>query len=162
MPTPAGVTRIDVQSAQQMLAACEPCFATSDIFIATAAVADWRPASASDSKLKKDGSGQAPQLVFVENPDILATAAATPRGKGGALYCVGFAAESHDLERNAQAKRVRKNVPLLVGNIGPATFGRDDNALLLIDESSARQLPRAPKLQLARELIFEIARRVPA
>lgn len=160
LPTPRGVTRVDVRSAEEMLAACEPHFAHADVFIATAAVADWRPSSAATSKLKKDGSGQPPPLSFVENPDILATAAASARAKSGALYCVGFAAESDDLQTNAQAKRLRKNVPLLVGNIGPATFGLDDNALLVIDEHSARQLPRAPKLQLARELVTEIARRL--
>jgi phosphopantothenoylcysteine decarboxylase/phosphopantothenate--cysteine ligase len=76
------------------------------------------------------------------------------------LYCVGFAAESHDVLAHAQAKRVRKGVPLLVGNIGPATFGRDDNALLLVDEREAIELPPAPKLTLARQLVGEIARRL--
>jgi phosphopantothenoylcysteine decarboxylase/phosphopantothenate--cysteine ligase len=90
---------------------------------------------------------------------ILATVAQSERGQSGALYCVGFAAESHDLLVNAQAKRLRKGVPLLVGNIGPDTFGQDDNALLLLDESGSRELPRDSKLALARKLIAEIALR---
>ena len=161
LPTPRGVARVDVQSALQMQAACERAAQQADVFVATAAVADWRPAAASDQKIKKDGSGQVPALAFVENPDILAEIAQGPRAKGGALYCVGFAAESHDLLANAQAKRARKGVPLLVGNIGPATFGQDDNQLLLVDETSTQELPRASKLTLARQLVAEIARRLP-
>jgi len=129
------------------------------IFIATAAVADWRPAQASDQKIKKDGSGNTPQLGFVENVDILAEIAHSPRAASGALFCVGFAAESHDLLANATAKRARKGVPLLVGNIGPATFGQDDNALLLVDALGAQELPRNSKLALARQLVAEIAKR---
>jgi phosphopantothenoylcysteine decarboxylase/phosphopantothenate--cysteine ligase len=157
LATPRGVDRIDVRSAREMMAATEPQAQHADIFIATAAVADWRPATASEHKIKKDGSGQAPTLAFTENPDILATIAQSPRAKSGALYCVGFAAESHDLAANAQAKRVRKGVPMLVGNIGPATFGADDNALLVIDEQGSFEMPRAGKLQLARALVTHIA-----
>jgi phosphopantothenoylcysteine decarboxylase/phosphopantothenate--cysteine ligase len=160
LPTPRGVTRLDVRSAVDMLRATEPLAQSADVFIATAAVADWRPANASDQKIKKDGSGQTPQLQFTENPDILATVAKSPRAKSGALFCVGFAAESHDLQANAQAKRARKGVPLLVGNIGPATFGADDNAFLLVDEQGVRDVPRASKLELARRLVAEIADRV--
>jgi phosphopantothenoylcysteine decarboxylase/phosphopantothenate--cysteine ligase len=98
----------------------------------------------------------------VENPDILAGIAAGVRARNRQLYCVGFAAESEDLVANAQAKRLRKGVPLLVGNIGPDTFGQDDNALLLVDENGTVDLPRAPKLHLARQLVAEIARRVAA
>jgi phosphopantothenoylcysteine decarboxylase/phosphopantothenate--cysteine ligase len=96
----------------------------------------------------------------VENPDILAMMAALPQSLSGALYCVGFAAESHDLLAHATAKRLRKNVPLLVGNIGPATFGQDDNALLLVDAQGATEVPRNTKRLLARHLVAEIARRV--
>ena len=162
LPTPRGVARIDVKSAQQMMAACEREADAADVFIATAAVADWRPACASDQKIKKDGSGQPPALSFVENPDILATLAQGERARSGSLYCVGFAAESHDLQAHAQAKRARKGVPLLVGNIGPATFGQDDNELLLVDAQGTQALPRAPKLELARQLVTEIARRLRA
>jgi phosphopantothenoylcysteine decarboxylase/phosphopantothenate--cysteine ligase len=160
LPTPRGVTRIDVRSAQNMLEAVMQQAPAATVFIATAAVADWRPASSSERKIKKDGSGQPPQLTFTENTDILATVAQSPRAQSGELFCVGFAAESHDLEDNAQAKRQRKGVPLLVGNIGPATFGRDDNALLLVDAQGSRELARASKLSLARQLVVEVAGRL--
>ena len=160
LTTPRGVTRVDVKSAQEMLEAVVGHASAATIVIATAAVADWRPATSQERKIKKDGSGQAPQLAFTENPDILATLAQSPRAQSGALFCVGFAAESHDLEENAQAKRQRKGVPLLVGNIGPATFGRDDNALLLVDAQGSRELPRASKLALARQLVADIAQRL--
>jgi phosphopantothenoylcysteine decarboxylase/phosphopantothenate--cysteine ligase len=160
LPTPRGVARVDVRSALQMHAACTREAEMADVFVATAAVADWRPAAASDHKIKKDGSGQPPALSFVENPDILADIAQGPRARSGALFCVGFAAESHDLLAHAQAKRARKGVPLLVGNIGPATFGQDDNQLLLVDEAGSRELPRASKLALARQLVAEIGQRL--
>jgi phosphopantothenoylcysteine decarboxylase/phosphopantothenate--cysteine ligase len=162
LPCPRGVTRISVQSAADMLQAVQPEAERADIFIAAAAVADWRVANAAEHKLKKDGSGQAPALEFAENPDILATIARGQRAQAGQLYCVGFAAESENLEAHAKAKRERKGVPLLVGNIGPDTFGQDDNALLLVDASGSRQLPRASKRVLAQQLIAEIARRLTA
>ena len=159
LPTPRGVQRIDVKSASNMLEASVNTAQAASIFVATAAVADWRPASAAEQKIKKDASGLPPALSFVENADILATIAQSPRAKSGALYCVGFAAESHDLLQHATAKRIRKGVPLLVGNIGPATFGQDDNALLLVDADGATEIPRNDKLTLARQLVAEIARR---
>lgn len=160
LPTPRGVRRVDVRSAREMQQAVAAEVSDATVFVATAAVADWRPANEAEQKIKKDGSGQTPALTFVENPDILAGVAQSPRAKSGALYCVGFAAESHDLLANAQAKRARKGVPLLVGNIGPATFGQDDNALLLVDEQRTTELSRAGKLTLARQLVAEIARRI--
>jgi phosphopantothenoylcysteine decarboxylase/phosphopantothenate--cysteine ligase len=160
LPTPRGVRRIDVQSASDMLVACTNQVQNASVFIATAAVADWRPALVSDQKIKKDGSGQTPALSFVENTDILATLAQSARAQSGAMYCVGFAAESNDLLAQATAKRIRKGVPLLVGNIGPATFGKDDNALLLIDAEGSRELPHNSKLVLARLLVAEIAHRI--
>ena len=160
LPTPRGVQRIDVDSALRMYAAAVERAQDADIFIATAAVADWRPANAAEHKIKKDGSGEVPALGFVENPDILAEVAHSSRAQAGELYCVGFAAESQDLLANAQAKRVRKGVPLLVGNIGPATFGKDDNALLLVDDEGTTELPHASKRVLAQQLVQEIARRV--
>lgn len=173
LPTPRGVRRVNVQSAREMLQATLACVgagpqqpacaetAPATIFIATAAVADWAPANVSVHKIKKDGTGQVPALALEENPDILATIARLPAARSGALYCVGFAAESHDLLAHASAKRQRKGVPLLVGNIGPATFGQDDNALLLIDGQGHRELPRAPKTVLGWQLVQELARRVP-
>ncbi len=157
LPTPRGVHRVDVQSADDMLAACLQYAPAASVFVATAAVADWRPAQASGHKIKKDGSGQPPALAFVENTDILATLAQSERARSGALFCVGFAAESHDLLAHATAKRIRKGVPLLVGNIGPATFGKDDNALLLVDDAGTTELPHNDKLTLARQLVTHIA-----
>jgi phosphopantothenoylcysteine decarboxylase/phosphopantothenate--cysteine ligase len=162
LATPRGVQRVDVRSARDMLAATQAATPSADVFVATAAVADWRPATQSDHKIKKDGSGAAPTLSFTENPDILATVAASERARSGALFCVGFAAESQDLANNARAKRERKGIPLLVGNIGPLTFGQDDNQMLLVDAQGARELPRASKLVLARQLVAEIAARLPA
>ena len=159
LPTPRGVTRIDVRSAQNMLVAVMERSQEATIFIAAAAVADWRPASPAAQKIKKDGSGNAPELSFAENEDILAAVAQTGAAKKGTLFCVGFAAESHDLAANAEAKRIRKKVPLLIGNIGPDTFGQDHNALLLVDEHGSVELPRASKLSLARHLVQQIATR---
>lgn len=159
LPTPMGVRRIDVQSAREMLDAVMPLADSHQVFIATAAVADWRPAQAATHKIKKNaapGQAQAPQLTLAENPDILATVAALPHPP----LCVGFAAESQDLIKHAREKRQRKNVPLIVANIGPETFGQDDNALTLVDARGERELSRADKLTLARELVREIAQRL--
>ena len=153
LSTPRGVTRVDVRSAREMHAAAMAHAAQASLFIATAAVADWRPTHSAEHKIKKNGSGIAPPLQFVENPDILATLAHSDWAKSGSLLCVGFAAESEDLLANAQAKRLRKGVPLLVGNIGPATFGQDDNALLLVSADGVQEFGRAPKLELARRLV---------
>jgi len=158
--TPRGVRRIDVRSAREMQQAVQAVAVETSVFIASAAVADWRPANPAEQKIKKDGSAQAPTLSFVENPDILAGVAQGERARSGALYCVGFAAESQDLLANAQAKLARKGVPLIVANLGPATFGQDDNALLLVDAKGVTELPRADKLTLARQLVAEIARRL--
>ena len=158
---PRGVQRINVRSALEMDKACHAQAGQADVFIATAAVADWRPASAQAQKIKKQGHGQVPSLSFVENPDILAAIAASERARSGALYCVGFAAESQDLEAQATAKRLRKGVPLLVANIGPATFGQDDNALLLIDAQGTLEMARNSKQALGRMLVAEIAKRLP-
>lgn len=158
LPTPGGVRRIDVTTAQQMHDAVLPLAPRHGVFIATAAVADWRPAAAADRKVKKQPGASAPAIAMVENPDILAAVARLP----DAPYCVGFAAESHDLIGNARDKRLRKGVPLIVANVGPATFGRDDNALTLVDADGERELPRAGKLTLARALVADIAERLAA
>ena len=160
LPTPRGVTRIDVKSASNMLEAVNLRVQTATVFIATAAVADWRPAAFATRKIKKDGSGSPPQLEFAENQDILATVAQSNAAQSGKLFCVGFAAESHDLPENAQAKRKRKDVPLLVGNIGPDTFGQDHNALLLVDSLGTTEMPRTSKIILARQLVKEISSRI--
>ena len=159
LTTPFGVERTDVRSALQMHAAVMAQIERADVFIATAAVADWRPAEVAGEKIKKGQDGL-PSFEWVENPDILADVASSTRAQAGALYCVGFAAETQYLQAQAQAKRVRKGVPLMVGNLGPATFGQDDNALLVIDEQGTLELPLASKLTLARQLMAEIASRI--
>ena len=161
LPTPYGVSRTDVRSALDMHAAVMAQAQTADVFIATAAVADWRVAQVAGEKIKK-GSDGLPNLDWVENPDILADVAASARAQSGDLYCVGFAAETQYLQAQAQAKRTRKGVPLMVGNLGPATFGQDDNALLVIDEVGVIEWPRASKLSLARQLVADIAVRISA
>jgi phosphopantothenoylcysteine decarboxylase/phosphopantothenate--cysteine ligase len=162
LPTPRGVHRIDVTTAQQMFDTVVPQAAQHDVFIATAAVADWRPVNSAEHKIKKDGSKAVPSFELTENPDILAAVA----GLSVPPYCVGFAAESERLREHARAKMLRKRIPLIVGNLGPATFGRDDNALLLIDADTDQALPpdgsRADKLTLARTLMQEIASRLHA
>ena len=162
LATPRGVQRVDVRTAQQMhgavMAALDAAAAPRpEVFIAVAAVADWRVANASARKLKKRSADELPKLEFAQNPDILAAVAR----RADAPWCVGFAAESEDLEANGAAKRAAKGVPLLVANIGHDTFGRDDNELLLIDERGSRRLPRADKTVLARALVAEIAQRLP-
>jgi len=160
LDTPRGVLRVDVQTAQQMHDAVLPRAPGADVFIATAAVADWRPASLSPQKIKKDGRKLAPSFELSENVDILAAVAALPKPP----YCVGFAAESENLAAHARAKLERKRVPLVVGNLGPATFGRDENSLLLVDAKGDYPLPadgsRADKLTLARQLVAQIAQRI--
>ena len=158
LDTPHGVRRIDVQSAQQMLDAVMAGIAGQHIFVGVAAVADWRVENASAQKIKKDGSG-APQLQFAQNPDILTTVAATT-SLSGWPYCVGFAAESENLIEYGAAKREKKGIPLLVGNIGHHTFGQDENAIVLFDDNGHTVLPQAGKLQLARQLVSEIAKRL--
>ncbi|MDR3480707.1 MAG: bifunctional phosphopantothenoylcysteine decarboxylase/phosphopantothenate--cysteine ligase CoaBC [Burkholderiaceae bacterium] len=156
LPTPHGVQRINVQTAEQMYDVVMSHVSGQDVFIAVAAVADWRVANVSEQKWKKDEHGNAPQLQFELNQDILADVAALPNKP----YCVGFAAESEQLLRNGEAKRKRKGVPLLVGNIGHRTFGKDQNELMLFDDNGHTHLPLADKQKLARQLIAEISRRM--
>lgn len=158
LPAPYGVRRTDVLTAQQMHDAVMAQVTGQDVFIAVAAVADWRVANASAQKLKKDGGGAMPALVFEQNPDILASVAALANKP----YCVGFAAESDNLLEYGRAKRERKGIPLLVGNIGPSTFGSDRNELVLFDQHGHTAMPAADKLHLARQLISEIASRLRA
>jgi phosphopantothenoylcysteine decarboxylase/phosphopantothenate--cysteine ligase len=157
LAAPYGVRRIDVQTARQMYDAVMAQLAPQQVFIAVAAVADWRVANASPHKIKK-GQGEPPQLAFEQNPDILASVAALPKKP----YCVGFAAESENLLEYGRAKRQKKGIPLLVGNLGPQTFGLDQNELILFDQHGHTALARAGKQQLARLLVAEIARRLPA
>ena len=154
LPTPAGVARIDVQSAADMAAAVEQRVATCDVFIAVAAVADYTPDTVSDRKIKKD---RTPLTITLQpTVDILATVAA----RRDAPYCVGFAAESHDVERHAEEKRRRKKVPLIVANRVQDALGSDDNEVMLFDDDGAHPLPRMGKLALARRLVAEVAQRL--
>jgi phosphopantothenoylcysteine decarboxylase/phosphopantothenate--cysteine ligase len=157
LATPWGVLREDVQTAQQMYDAVMRAVADCDVFIGVAAVADWRVDHVSEHKIKKTADRKMPSFTFVENPDILASVAHLPHPP----FCVGFAAESDNLDVHGEEKRARKNVPLLIGNLGPQTFGRDDNEVALFEAGGVTRLPRADKTALAVTLIGEIARRLP-
>jgi len=152
LTTPAGVERIDVRSALEMQAAVMARAAAADVFIAVAAVADYRVASVAEHKLKKDHDGP-PVIALIENPDILAGVAAMENGP----FCVGFAAESRNLEEYAQNKRRKKNVPLIAGNLVQEGFGGDENRLVLFDDSGTHPLPPASKTILARQLVEHLA-----
>jgi len=164
LPTPleatGRVTRSNVVSAKEMHAATLGA-ADYDVFFAVAAVADWGITKPASEKIKRQGN-QAPNLEFVANPDILLDVAKTVKTKGGKPYpyCVGFAAESTDLEKHANEKRKRKNIPMIVGNIGPDTFGSDLNQLLVIDAAGSKKIAKAEKLQLARQLIQLVAKKI--
>jgi phosphopantothenoylcysteine decarboxylase/phosphopantothenate--cysteine ligase len=151
-PAPNGVDRINVRSALEMHAAVMARAASADIFIGVAAVADYRVANAAEHKLKKD-TGGIPPIELVENPDILAEVAALKDGP----FCVGFAAESENLEAYAQAKRKKKNIPLIAGNLIQDGFGGDDNTLMLFDDAGTHPLKPATKTVLASQLINHIA-----
>ncbi len=158
LPRPQGVRLLPVTTARDMHEAVMGEVAGQHVFIAVAAVADWRVANASEQKLKKQ-DGELPQLAFEQNPDILAAVAAM-QDDTKRPYCVGFAAESENLLEHGAAKRKKKNIPLLVGNIGHQTFGKDDNELVLFDDAGHHALPRASKDALAARLVAEIARRL--
>ena len=151
--TPRGITRINVASALEMHAEVMQRIAGQDVFIGVAAVADYRPATPSAQKIKKDGS-KAPSIELVQNPDILADVAAMPEPP----FCVGFAAESQNLAAYAQKKRLAKKIPLIVGNLIQDGFGGDQNKLALFDDTGETRLPPASKIELARALVAHIAR----
>jgi phosphopantothenoylcysteine decarboxylase/phosphopantothenate--cysteine ligase len=154
------ITRINVISAKEMHAATLEAL-DCDVFFAVAAVADWGIAKPAQEKIKRQGN-QAPNIDFVANPDILLDVAKRVKTKGGKPYpyCVGFAAESTDLEKHANEKRKRKGIPMIVGNIGPDTFGSDLNQLLVLDADGSKKIAKAEKLQLARQLIQLIAKKI--
>ena len=149
---PQGVARVNVRSGLDMHAEVMVRAAAADIFIGVAAVADYRVANAAEHKLKKD-SGGIPPIELIENPDILAEVAAM----AGGPFCVGFAAESQNLEAYAQTKRRKKNIPLIAGNLIQDGFGGDNNRLVLFDDAGVHPLTPAPKSVLARQLIEHIA-----
>jgi phosphopantothenoylcysteine decarboxylase/phosphopantothenate--cysteine ligase len=154
------ITRSDVRSAKEMHAATLNS-TDYDVFFAVAAVADWGIAKPSKEKIKRQDK-EVPSIEFIANPDILLDVAKTVKTKGGKPYpyCVGFAAESTDLEAHASEKRKRKGIPMVVGNIGPETFGSDLNQLLVIDEAGSKKLAKAEKLVLARQLIALVAKKI--
>ncbi len=154
------VTRTNVVSAKEMHVAALNA-TDCDIFFAVAAVADWGIDKPAKEKMKRQGN-QAPTLEFAANPDILLDVAKVVKSKAGKPhpYCVGFAAESTDLENHADEKRKRKGIPMIVGNIGPDTFGSDLNQLLVIDKSGSKKIAKAEKLQLARQLIQLVAKKI--
>ncbi len=152
LAAPQGVERIAIRSALDMHAAVMARVDEADIFIGVAAVADYRVANAAEHKLKKD-TGGIPPIELVENPDILAEVAAMKDGP----FCVGFAAESRNLEEYAQTKRRKKNIPLIAGNLIQDGFGGDDNRLVLFDDQGTHPLTPAPKSVLARQLVEHIA-----
>lgn len=156
LETPYGVARIDVESAREMHGAIMQQAATADIFVSVAAVADWHVANAGNNKLKKNALGEPPELRFAQNPDILAEVAQLANGP----WCVGFAAETENLHEHAEAKRKRKGVPLLVGNLAQHSMNADDTTFVLFDDDGAHPLPALPKLQAARQLVQAIATRL--
>ena len=154
LPAPAGVTRIDVESALDMQAATEAAL-PADIAVLSAAVADWRVDTVAGAKIKKAPGGP-PTLALVENPDILAGVARP--GPGRPRLVVGFAAETQDLEANARAKLSRKGCDWIVGNdVSDDVFGADGNAVLLVTGAGVESWPRQSKTAIARQLAARIA-----
>lgn len=150
---PPGARVVRVVTAQEMFDAVTARAAEADIFIGVAAVADYRVANRQEHKIKKD-STPGLTLELAPNPDILAAVA----GRGNPPFCVGFAAESRDLERHAQEKRRRKNVPLMAANLVQTALGTEDNELVLFDDAGIHRLGRSTKLGQARALVRHIAR----
>jgi phosphopantothenoylcysteine decarboxylase / phosphopantothenate---cysteine ligase len=156
LPTPQGVERIDVRTAQEMFAAVKKAAPRSDVFVSVAAVADYRAKDPSSRKIKK-ANGRPVSLELVENPDILAYVA----GMKKPPFCVGFAAESEDLARHATEKRAKKKLPLIAANLAQDALGSDENAIRLYDARGEHDLGRGPKIELARKLIAHVALALP-
>jgi phosphopantothenoylcysteine decarboxylase / phosphopantothenate---cysteine ligase len=155
LPTPFGVRRVDVESARDMAAAVDAAQGV-DAAVMVAAVADWHVAGATDRKIKKDGTGRPPVLTLVENPDILAGLCASPRRP---RLVVGFAAETHDVIANAQAKLTRKGADWIVANdVSGDVMGGMRNAVHIVSAGGVESIPDAPKEAIATALIERIAR----
>jgi len=152
LPTPTGVKRIDVTSAAQMFSAVKQSLPGTEIFIGVAAVADYTPAQFSNTKIKKNDASLTIELT--PTVDILAHVAALPNPP----FCVGFAAESENLLEYAEAKRKKKNIPLIAANLVQNAMGFDENQLTLIDNAGRHPLPRGSKILQARALINHIAK----
>jgi phosphopantothenoylcysteine decarboxylase/phosphopantothenate--cysteine ligase len=151
LPTPPGVARVDVRTAQEMFDAVKKDAKGADVFISVAAVADYRVKNYSTQKIKKANGHLS--LELEENPDILAWVAGLPKPP----FCVGFAAESENLAQNAKAKLAKKNLPLIVANLAQEALGRDDSAITLYDANGEHPIGRGPKLDLARKLVEHVA-----
>jgi phosphopantothenoylcysteine decarboxylase / phosphopantothenate---cysteine ligase len=152
LEAPASAQLVRVETARQMLDAVNAHVGNCDIFVGVAAVADYHVGNRKQQKIKKDGA--VPTLELVPNPDIIEAVAGRPNPP----FCVGFAAESENLEQNAEAKRRRKKLPLLAANLAQTAIGADDNELVLFDDDGVHRLARASKLELARTLIRHIAK----
>ena len=153
LPVPAGAEVTRVGTAAEMFDAVKRNAARADVYIGVAAVGDYRVDKPNRHKIKKTGSGRL-DLKLVPNPDILAWVAGRPKPP----FCVGFAAESRNLDAYADEKRRRKKVPLMVANLAQQAIGADDNEVTLLDDKGAHKLPRAPKEVVARQLIAHIAK----
>lgn len=156
LEAPYGVTRISVESAREMFDAVMAVAPAYDVFVSVAAVADWRVANAANEKIKKEDK-TAPALEFVPNPDILATVAAMPDGP----WCVGFAAETQLLSKHAHEKRLRKGIPMLVGNLAQNVMDSDNTTVSIFDDNGEHPLPSGSKHNVARQIVDAIARRLP-
>ena len=157
VPPPAGVTVVQVETAQQMRLAVEAAL-PADVAVFAAAVADWHVANAADHKMKKDGSGKLPALRLAENPDILAHVSQMKAGRPKLV--IGFAAETDDVLAHATAKRGRKGCDWIVANdVSPATgiMGGAENAVTLISQDRAEVWPRMEKTSVAKLLAQRIA-----
>lgn len=151
LPVPAGVHRVSVAGARDMREAVFAALPGADVFIGVAAVADYRPLEVAEHKMKKkDGILT---LALTQNPDILADVAALP----DAPFCVGFAAESQDLDAYAEGKRRKKGLPMLVGNLVQDGMGADDNVVVLYDDAGRHPLPRAPKAEVSHGIVAHLA-----
>jgi phosphopantothenoylcysteine decarboxylase/phosphopantothenate--cysteine ligase len=156
LATPAGVARIDVRTAQEMFEAVKKRAPSSDVFIAVAAVADYKVKNPSTQKIKK-ANGRDVTLELAENPDILAYVAGMKNGP----FCVGFAAESEKLAQHAKEKRAKKNLPLLAANLAQDALGADTNSIVLYDDRGEHPLGTGAKLELARKLVEHVAGMLP-
>ncbi|KIO49978.1 bifunctional phosphopantothenoylcysteine decarboxylase/phosphopantothenate--cysteine ligase CoaBC [Nitrosospira sp. NpAV] len=151
LDAPMTARLVNVVSARDMLAAVKKEISRIDIFVSVAAVADYRAISTNKQKTKK--TEHSITLEFISNPDILEYVATLSRPP----FCVGFAAETENLERNAEAKRRKKKLPLLAANLAQDTIGSDESTLTLFDNEGKNDLPKAPKIEQARRLIKHIA-----
>lgn len=153
-PLAAGMAFVEqVSSADEMLAAVQRLLPHQDVFIAVAAVADYKVSNRSEHKLKKQAGQKVPVIELTENPDILATVA----GRPDAPFCVGFAAESEHVLEHARAKRVKKGVPLLVANEVSQAMGKATNQVILLDDEQETVLPQMSKDDTASAIIERLA-----